>query len=263
MTIIFYDIPSKLPGVFWSPNTSKTRFYLDYRRIPYKTEWLEYPDIEAFSKKHSIPPTTIYPASQGLDPVYTLPAIHDPSTGVYLAESLEIALYLDEKYPESVTGVPRVIPEGTLGLQKAFYAAFWKILEPHLLDFLLITAPNLNPVSEEFFRRTKAERAGLTSLEDAIPSVEVAKARWAQLETEFGKAAKWYPSKEKGIFIMGTKPVWADIAVAAILHWMKSVYGAESDKWNDIARWDDGRWKELLESVQSFTAASAWQVSRV
>ncbi|KAF9531525.1 hypothetical protein CPB83DRAFT_786941 [Crepidotus variabilis] len=33
MAIIFYDIPSKLPGCAWSPNTWKIRFYLNYRRI--------------------------------------------------------------------------------------------------------------------------------------------------------------------------------------------------------------------------------------
>lgn len=52
-------------------------------------------------------------------PWYTLPIIYDPSTDRVVADSLEIAKYLDEQYPET----PNVIPPGTDALQ-AMWACF-------------------------------------------------------------------------------------------------------------------------------------------
>ncbi|THU78683.1 hypothetical protein K435DRAFT_786154 [Dendrothele bispora CBS 962.96] len=42
-TLVFFDIPSKIGA--WSPNTWKTRYSLNYKGIPYKTVWVESPDI--------------------------------------------------------------------------------------------------------------------------------------------------------------------------------------------------------------------------
>ncbi|KAF9531528.1 hypothetical protein CPB83DRAFT_849185 [Crepidotus variabilis] len=255
MTIIFYDIPSKLPGNAWSPNTWKTRFYLNYRRIPYKTEWIEYPDIKAFSLLHSISPTTIPPPSSDREPVYTLPAIHDPSTGIYLADSLAIAEYLDEKYPESVTGTPSVFPDRTIGLQKAFTDAFDKILVSHG-RFLIPVVNILNPSSEEYWRRTRTARLKVEKLEDAIPKGEDAKVGWASFESELEKVAKWFPSSQKTAFrfMMGSKPTWADIVVAAELIWMKLVWGEKSNQWNEVAHWDNGKWSGLLEAMEPYAS---------
>ncbi|KAF9531529.1 hypothetical protein CPB83DRAFT_891879 [Crepidotus variabilis] len=256
MTIIFYDIPSKLPGCAWSHNTWKTRFYLNYRRIPYKTEWIEYPDIKAFSLLHSIPPTTILPSSSDQEPVYTLPAIHDPLTGIYLADSLAIAEYLEEKYPESVTGAPTVFPNNTLGLQKAFNNAVDKTLVTHRL-FLISVVNILNPSSEEYWRRTRTARLKVEKLEDAIPKGEDAEVRWATFESELERVAKWFLSESQETafkFVMGNQPIWADIVVAAELIWMKLVWGAESDQWNEVARWDDGKWSGLLEAMEPYAS---------
>ncbi|KAF4617880.1 hypothetical protein D9613_006292 [Agrocybe pediades] len=84
MTITFYDIPSDCVGA-WSSNTWKTRFCLNYKGIPYNTVWVEYPDIEELSKKLGLKPTgkAFWDASKDY---YSLPAIHDPSTGVYISE---------------------------------------------------------------------------------------------------------------------------------------------------------------------------------
>ena len=43
--LTLYDIPSKGQKC-WSPNVWKTRLVLHYKQIPYKTEWIEYPEIE-------------------------------------------------------------------------------------------------------------------------------------------------------------------------------------------------------------------------
>ncbi|KAF8979309.1 hypothetical protein BDQ17DRAFT_1215757, partial [Cyathus striatus] len=104
--LTFYDIPSKVPGQAWSPTNWKVRFILNYKQLEYKTEWIEYPDIEAFCKQHGIPPTATKLDGTGY---YTLPAIHDEKTGIYKADTIPIAQYLDMTYPDT----PAVIPSGT------------------------------------------------------------------------------------------------------------------------------------------------------
>ena len=51
------------------------------------------------------------------DPWYTVPFIHDQSTGVVMCDSFGIVQYLDKQYPSS----PRVITPGTLTFETACY----------------------------------------------------------------------------------------------------------------------------------------------
>ena len=61
---ILYDLPSKDGPACWSPNTWKTRAALNFKRVPYKTEWTTYPDLEPKLKslyvRHAV---TKYPLS--------------------------------------------------------------------------------------------------------------------------------------------------------------------------------------------------------
>src|SRR6266446_9283461 len=74
---------------------------------------LEFPDIESLFKKMGIPPTS--KEEDGSDR-YTVPAIHDPSTGASIADSVLIAEYLEKTYPDT----PKVFPNNTPALQVAF-----------------------------------------------------------------------------------------------------------------------------------------------
>ena len=41
---VLFDLPGK-DGRAWSPNTWKVRSVLNYKKVPYQTEWIEFPDI--------------------------------------------------------------------------------------------------------------------------------------------------------------------------------------------------------------------------
>ena len=131
--IILYDIPSKVGP--WSPNTWKTRqvprnssnhikltvfssYSLNYKGLPFRTVWVEYPDIESTLKAAGIVSNTRKKPDGS--PTWTVPAIYDPKTKTGITESFAIAEYLDKTYPDT----PLLIPPGTRTLQKAWIPTF-------------------------------------------------------------------------------------------------------------------------------------------
>ncbi|KAL8884592.1 MAG: hypothetical protein Q9215_007399 [Flavoplaca cf. flavocitrina] len=96
--ITLFDLASKPPCKSWSFNPWKTRLALNYKSLPYKTHWLEFPDIAPHLQPLGIPPNT-----QGKP--YTVPTIHLPSSPSYpdgenIMDSKAIAIALEAKYPE-------------------------------------------------------------------------------------------------------------------------------------------------------------------
>jgi glutathione S-transferase len=87
---------------------------LNYKHIPYRTVWVEYPDIEHLCKAIGAAPT-----SGG----YTLPVLRDPNTGTVVSDSWAIAKHLDAHFLDRV-----VIAPGTDGLQHAFQALVWNTI---------------------------------------------------------------------------------------------------------------------------------------
>jgi len=248
MTIILYDIPSTVPGNPCSPNTWKVRYCLNYKGIPYRTEWIEFPDIKPHCEKLGIKPTG--KAVDGSD-LYTLPAIHDPSTGAYVSESLVIAEYLDKTYPSTKP----ILPHNTLGLQTAFVSAFEGSVMWLLMFWLPSLLPFLNPPSLEYFRRTREQLIG-KKLEDIIPREEAVE-KWAKAKEDMGRTDAWYAKMDGGKgnktpFLMGDALSFADLAVAGYLISQRIVWGEESEKWQDILTWHGGRWKRLLENLKKY-----------
>ncbi|KDR83257.1 hypothetical protein GALMADRAFT_113478 [Galerina marginata CBS 339.88] len=245
MTIILYDIPSTLPGNAWSPSTWKTRYTLNIKGIPYKTEWVEYPDIEPVAKKLGIAPT--FKSTDGTD-CYTLPALYDPSTKTYVSDSLLIAVYLDKTYPDT----PSLLPKGTLGLQTAFsYAFLSSIVE--LRDFIIpAECEKLNPRSVEYFRHTREADLGKT-LEEATPKGDDAVVKWGKYKDGLGKVDEWYAQNGgSGPFLMGETLSWADVIVASSAIWVRTVFGEDSQKWKDVTSWHGGRWNDLMENMKKY-----------
>lgn len=221
------------------------RYSLNIKGLPFTTEFVEYPDIEPFCKKLGIKPTT--KKEDGRD-YYTLPAIYDPSTGVYVADSFPIAQYLDKTYPDT----PLIFPRNTVGLHRAFTLSFSQNIEP-LWDFIIpYTCFMLNPSSSEYFRRTREASFGKT-MEDLIPKGDEATAHWAKLREGFSKIAYLYAfTDDLGPFMMGNEISWDDLLLCSFFSWMKIVWGEDDKKWKDITEWDDGRWARLHGELEKY-----------
>ena len=183
--LILYDIPSLHPDNLWSPNVWKTRLALNYKALPYRTEWIEYPAIEPLARKLGVRPTGF--KADGVTPEYTLPIVHDPSTGVAVADSFPIALYLEETYPDS----PRLFPEGTKAVMKAWDDR-WH--ETFCAKGLRVLLPNvrMGPGSEEYFKTTKAAKLGKERFEDIAPRGEERRKCFEAWKEDLGKVDGCY-----------------------------------------------------------------------
>ncbi|KAK7690190.1 hypothetical protein QCA50_006841 [Cerrena zonata] len=245
--IVFYDIPGKHPKYnAWSPNTWKTRYALAFKGLPFKTEYVEYPDIEALCKKIGAKPTD---TKKDGSPHYTFPVIYDPNTKTVVEDSLNIARYLDKTYPDT----PRLFPDNTHVLQNAFLAASGSaVMMPLFTVVILATCNNLNPRSEEYFRRTR-EVSFSKALEDFVPAGEEGAKRWKEVEEGFDKIASWFTdSDQSGPFVMGNIPSYADVDLASRLIWAKVVLGEDSEGWGKIKQWSGGRWEQHLKLMEKY-----------
>ncbi|KAF8192171.1 hypothetical protein BJ912DRAFT_877704, partial [Pholiota molesta] len=240
MTIIFYDIAPAVPGNAFSPSTWKARYCLNYKRLAYNTEWIELPDIESHCLKFGIAPTSTD------SPEYTLPAIHDPSTGVYLSDSLLIAEYLEKTYPST----PSLFPNNTIGAQWPFGDAFAANLSALWTFIIPNVRPLLTPRGAALFRQTREAWFGKT-LEDLLPKGDAAAEQWGKFKEDLGKVDAWY-AKTDGPYLLGDTISWADFSVAGYFIWMRTAFGEDGQKWKDISSWHGGRWKGLLDNLKEY-----------
>lgn len=216
---------------------------MNVKGIAYKTEWIEFPDIEPLYKKHGIATTAT--KADGT-PLYSVPLIYDPSTKMFISDSFAIAEYLDRTYPG-----PKLFPYETLAIQSLVGSAYARHIWP-VLPLAMITATlKLHPVSEVFYRE-KITRPFVSGVSEDETSKNV---RWDQFREGLGEVDTWY-SKTAGSFLMGDTVSWGDIVVASSLIWIRILWGEESKEWKMITSWHGGRWAGLLNAVSKYETIS-------
>ena len=201
-------------------------------------------------KKIGAPPTEEAPDGS---PRYTLPAIYDPNTKAAVSESAAIVRYLEKTYP---IFKPTLIPREADALHAAFNVAFVTTLIPDLLQIMLPpTNAQLNPRSEEYFRRTREAAYG-AKLEDWTPvGSEIREKRWKGVEKALATFAQWLSAggKEK-LFFMDSNISYADITVAGFLVWIERLLGKDSKEWQDVLGWNDGLWARFMDAFKEYEA---------
>ncbi|KAI4272413.1 MAG: hypothetical protein L6R38_006617 [Xanthoria sp. 2 TBL-2021] len=201
--IILFDLPGKGHCSSWSPNTWKTRLVLNYKQIPYTTQWIELNHIAPHFKSLGIPPN---PPSLNPKP-YTVPAIRLPD-GTYIMDSKNIAASLEEKYPDPPLHLdsPQLAKVGEI---------FGRLLMP-MRGILIpkIVRNLLNPESVPYFHESRSKQFGMP-LE--------------QLDKELGGDAQWEEAKPiireiaalieegGGPFVLGGEVSYADFILVGAL----------------------------------------------
>ncbi|KAH0828818.1 hypothetical protein J3R83DRAFT_3269, partial [Lanmaoa asiatica] len=250
--IILYDVPSNIPQP-WAPNVWRIRLILNYKRLPYRTCWVEFPDIEQTLRAINAPPTSICPDGR---PVYTLPAILDPThvsnstyfgpsgllsqpQPVVLTHANTIAEYLEHTYPARP-----VIPEGTRALQTLFVHYVAEIFVQPLLPIIVpMSHRRLPPRVQNHFH------VGVAGVQHAGKREE----QWAVVQAQFTFLAgvlEKNASDGDGVVVMGHEPTYADFAICSVLIWIEKV--APHEGWGRIREWDGGRWCRLWERCKGY-----------
>jgi len=248
--ITFYDLASTLEGKVLSPNPGKTMMELNYRGIPYKTEYFEYPDIESTCKKIGAPPTG--KKADGTD-FYTLPVIYDSTTNKAISDSFLISWYREQTYPDT----PRLFPNPIVSSQtlstKAAIALFEQSTTQNLVVPLLpILLPLYNtvllPRSAAYFRRTREIYFGCKMEEASPPGSQKRADDWKKVRAGLDQIADLY-EKSGGDFFFGEVFSRADIFLIAFLLFIE--VHADKEDWEAIANANGGRWGRLMEKTRA------------
>ncbi|KAL1857527.1 hypothetical protein Daus18300_010285 [Diaporthe australafricana] len=207
--IVLYDLAC-IKNVCFSPVVWRIRLMLNYKQIPYRTVFLEFPDIEPTLKGLGLVP------GEGAKDKYTVPAIHHVPTNKYIMDSAAISSFLEATYPE-----PPVPLESDLGQDIASRAravvgvAMHKSLTPREVKILA-------PRAAEYFRRTREAALG-HPLEDLLgPAAE--EQTWAAVEgvvNDVGKLMRTHAAE--GPFVLGAKPSYTDFFIAGALQSARTI----------------------------------------
>ncbi|KAK4096832.1 hypothetical protein N658DRAFT_527464 [Parathielavia hyrcaniae] len=200
--IVLFDLPSREPRSCWSLNPWKTRMLLNYKGLDYRTEWVEYPDIQPTFSPH-LPPnkTTITP--------YSIPTIRLPS-GTYVSDSRVIATTLEQARPSPPLHLDSPQLARLEELMRAIMLGLRSVYIP------LVPRRLLNDASLPHWYRTRAEWIGMPvdEFERAHPAAE----GWAAAEGFLKEVTGLLKAADgKGPFFLGGEVSYADFVWGGFL----------------------------------------------
>ncbi|EMC92108.1 hypothetical protein BAUCODRAFT_276412 [Baudoinia panamericana UAMH 10762] len=201
--VTLYDIPSR-GGVCWSLNPWKARLALNYKSIPYKTEWLEYPDIAPTLKSYSVPPNDPKDSTAQ----YSSPAVKLPD-GTYVMESLKIARALEKLQPEPSLHLDN-------GYTERMQSAAQKVLQSLApIGMPRIPVKLLNEASQPYFNETRSKRFGM-SLPELAKSQMAGETAWKKAEPAMEEIKTILHEHEEGPYVMGKTVSYADFILVGL-----------------------------------------------
>ncbi|KAI0300512.1 hypothetical protein B0F90DRAFT_1810385 [Multifurca ochricompacta] len=235
--IILYDVPSATPEA-WAPNIWRIRFVLNYKRLPYRTVWIEYSDVERTLRSIGAPPASI-----GRDdrPVYALPAIlipqRPPESPIVLTTASVIVEYLEMAFPARP-----VFPEGSTALQVVFVHYLNDVVVKPLLSIMV-------PLSH--IRLPEHVQAHIRGPAMAGPQRERA---WLAVKEKFDFLAALLDKNNgvdgDGLVVMGRELSYADFVICSVLLWVERV--SPHDGWTRMRQWSNGRWVRLWDRCKDY-----------
>jgi glutathione S-transferase len=222
------------------------RIILNYKNIPHKTEWVEFPDVATVAERIGAPHTVL---RSGGRPLYTVPILRDPATERCLSGSLQIALNLERMHPDT----PTLFPRGTEDAIVAFNTQFVPTVARALAKLLVArTWAQLNEESKPYFRTTRERLFGQT-LESLTPPGAGTVARWAAVREALEPFAKDADARgQSNTFLFGERETYADIVVVGWLGWARRVWGPDTQEWAEVETWHGGRWGRIMRAFKKW-----------
>ena len=265
--LIFYDISSPLQPRSYAPNPSKTRRALNFKRLPFTTNFIDILSIASVRKGLNCAATRTL--DDGSD-YYTLPVLHDPSTNTTLGDTVDIANHLASAFPESGEALFPADAKGT-GLDyqspckdsvffaplsirpdaaNAAYARFNVHVDATFSANIAAFAEFLpfNPETAEETKALMAKRAHLPSWDVLSFKGEARRPLIAALETALEGLAGLYGVNPEGPFLEGETPTYADLIVGGWLNMLSVVM--PKDEWEELRGWYGGVFARLHDVLQ-------------
>jgi glutathione S-transferase len=266
--LILYDISSPLQRSY-APNPSKARLALSFKRVPFRTIWVDILDIPHVRKKLGCPATRKF--DDGSD-YYTLPILTDPASGTVVGDSFDIANYLEDLFPHSggrlfppnSASIDRILDYRSPHIQTAFhapltsnegskneaYARFNMNVDATFSAYVVLVAQYLpfNPDTADAVRALFAKRAHLRSWADVCIQGEAREGLKASFKVALTSLAQPFGGHEGGPYLEGKEATYADLIVGGWLN-MLAVTMPEQE-WNDFRGWHNGVFGRLHDALQ-------------
>ncbi|OGE52965.1 hypothetical protein PENARI_c009G06793 [Penicillium arizonense] len=269
MSLTFYDIALAPPveKTSCSPNPWKTRYALNFKKVPYKTTWVPLPDISKVRVPFNIPASRKFADGS---PYHTLPIVSDPTTGRTIGDSFEIAVYLEEQYPSSGAGelFPAQDLDFVFGRELELFApiAVADVGEDGAIPAYVRFNTNVDsaftahaqlmggglPLDPARAQETKTEfekRIGVP-WDAMVVKGEARGELMKSFEETLSGLASLYRKDASGPFLLGTRATYADFIVGG---WLRMCQGTlPGEEWDVIKGWYGGIFGKLHEALEVF-----------
>ncbi|KAI8296053.1 hypothetical protein K4K56_008061 [Colletotrichum sp. SAR 10_98] len=262
--ISFYDIildPAAYPG---SPNPWKTRYALNFAKVPYRTTWVPLNAVAETRNSLQLPANRKH--MDGSD-FPTLPIIRDPRAHaadkkeIVLGDTFDIALHLQKSYLSSPSTSPsqQLFPadgSGTVALHRAFNKFADELFSRYGAPLAGCYMP-FDPRTEEADKKAMMDRfPGKTKWEEfEIPRGSDVRKKFLKdfeeaLDTKLGPCFAAAADDGKGPFMDGQKtPMYADFIIGG---WLQMMRGCLPE-WEELRdKWSGGKWGRLFDALEEW-----------
>ncbi|KAG0282256.1 hypothetical protein BGZ96_000655 [Linnemannia gamsii] len=265
--LVFYDIAMRPPveETCCSPNPWKSRYALNFKKVPYSTSWVQLPDITKVRCALGVPASRTF--ADGSD-YHTLPMLSDPAHSAKIGDSFDIAIYLQKTYPDS--GVGDLFPPQKLDYDFPYdLALFAPLSERNDSEFADYSAFNTNvdaafsmhvllmsyglpfdPATADITKADFARRANSASWDDlTVHGEEREKLKRSFCDTLAG-LADLLKKEPSGPFLLGTQPSYADAIIGG---WLRMMYVTLPEaEWEEARTWHGGVFGRLHDALQTY-----------
>ena len=268
-SLIFYDIKMKSPieQTCCSPNPWKARFALNFKHLPYTTEWIAIPDIANVRKGLGVPAGRNF--ADGSE-YHTLPVLEDQLNNSLLGDSFDIAVHLQDRFPSS--GQDDLFPSQKLDFRYSppfelmvplsqlktnrfpEYKEFNKSVDAVFTTYVQLSTmglpfdPDNDAASKaEFVRRASAY--GATSWEDFTLTGDARENTKQSFCTALGPLSDLF-CRTDGPFLLGNRANYADFIVGG---WLQLYCRTlPHDEWQEVKAWHEGTFGRLHDALEAY-----------